>query len=499
MKTMNSKSYVWNQSSELPVQLPATTRRAMKFSSNVARSMRTSIFASALLLTTSLALAAHAQEADASASLDASTVTASRDNFFELGLFLGAMFPSSRHNLEDAATERGDKRHRAFRGVAPDIGGRIGYYPVRYLGLEFEGAYMPTEDEDGKGAMLWALRGHAVGQVPFGPVTPFLLVGGGRLGVNSDSMGKDSDPAIHFGVGVKLPITQVVGLRFDFRDDLTQKDDSSDGTQTHHREFLLGATFSFGLSGKKPPPPSDRDGDGFLDTKDDCPDVAGIAPDGCPAPEVKPKDTDADGIEDPKDKCPTEAGPPPDGCPPDKDSDKDGVLVPDDKCPSEPGPKPDGCPDKDPDQDGVLDPEDKCPTQPETKNGFQDADGCPDELPVEVKKFTGAIQGIEFDFGKAKIRPKSKTTLDAAAKVLTDYPELRIEISGHTDNVGPRQKNVDLSQARADSVKAYLVEKGIADNRIQTRGAGPDEPVEDNKTAAHRQKNRRIEFKLLTE
>jgi OOP family OmpA-OmpF porin len=311
-------------------------------------------------------------------------------------------------------------------------------------------------------------------------------------------MGKDSDPAIHFGLGVKLPISKIVGVRFDFRDDLTQKDDASDGTQTHHREFLLGASFSFGLSDKPPPPPADRDGDGFFDNKDDCPDVAGVAPDGCPAP-VKPKDTDADGIEDPKDKCPTEAGPPPDGCPPDKDSDKDGVPIPDDKCPTEPGPKPDGCPDKDPDQDGVLDPADKCPTQPETKNGYQDADGCPDDLPVEVKKFTGTIQGIEFDFGKAKIRPKSKPTLDAAAKVLTDYPDLRIEISGHTDNVGPRQKNVDLSQARADSVKAYLVEKGIADNRITTRGAGPDEPVVDNKTAANRQKNRRIEFKLLTE
>jgi OOP family OmpA-OmpF porin len=462
--------------------------------------MHSRILAAALLFLLTSPLSARAQDAegDASASVSASTVTASRDNFFELGLFAGIMLPSAQHNLEDSSVELGQKQHRAFKKVAPDFGARIGYYPVRYFGIEFEGAYLPTGTKDGGSANLWALRGHGVGQIPFGPVTPFVLVGGGRLGANSDAMGKDSDPAVHFGMGAKLPISKVVGLRFDFRDSLTQKDDADDGKQTHHLEFLLGVSFSFGLSDKPPPSPSDRDGDGFVDEKDDCPDEPGVAPRGCPKVEVKEKDTDGDGIVDPKDLCPTEKGLPPDGCP-DKDSDKDGVPIPDDKCPTEPGPKPDGCPDKDPDQDGVLDPDDKCPTQPETKNGFQDVDGCPDELPAEVKKFTGTIQGIEFDFGKATIRPKSKPTLDAAAKVLTDYPELKIEISGHTDNVGPRQKNVDLSQARADSVKAYLVDKGISGDRIQTRGAGPDEHIADNKTAANRQKNRRIEFKLLTQ
>ena len=126
-----------------------------------------------------------------------------------------------------------------------------------------------------------------------------------------------------------------------------------------------------------------------------------------------------------------------------------------------------------------------------------DEDGCPDEVPAEVKKFTGVIEGIEFDTGKATIRPKSTATLDAAAKVLTDYPTVRIEISGHTDDVGKHDKNVKLSQDRADSVKAYFVGKGIDEKRITTRGAGPDEPIADNKTAKGKQKNRRTEFKLL--
>jgi OOP family OmpA-OmpF porin len=158
---------------------------------------------------------------------------------------------------------------------------------------------------------------------------------------------------------------------------------------------------------------------------------------------------------------------------------------------------PDGCAIKDKDGDGVLDDVDKCPDQPETANGFQDADGCPDELPKEVAKFAGVIKGIQFDFGKATIRKESHRVLDEAVKVLTQYPELRIMISGHTDNVGEANKNIELSQQRAASVKEYLVGKGIDAGRVETRGAGPNEPVADNATDKGRQENRRIEFKLL--
>jgi OOP family OmpA-OmpF porin len=81
--------------------------------------------------------------------------------------------------------------------------------------------------------------------------------------------------------------------------------------------------------------------------------------------------------------------------------------------------------------------------------------------------------------------------------VLTQYPELRIEISGHTDNVGDLQKNTELSEQRAGAVKDYMVGKGIDAARVHTRGAGPNEPVADNSTDKGRQANRRIEFKLL--
>jgi OOP family OmpA-OmpF porin len=214
-----------------------------------------------------------------------------------------------------------------------------------------------------------------------------------------------------------------------------------------------------------------------------------------------PSDTDKDGIPDATDPCPNEpedgAQPAPsDGCP-NKDLDGDGFLNDVDKCPNEKGIAPDGCPVHDKDADGIVDEIDKCPDQPETRNGFQDADGCPDELPKEVAKFAGVIKGIQFDFGKATIRKESNKVLDDAVKVLTQYPELRILISGHTDNVGDAQTNLQLSQERADSVKAYLVSKGIAADRVETRGAGPNEPVADNATDKGRQENRRIEFKLL--
>jgi OOP family OmpA-OmpF porin len=74
---------------------------------------------------------------------------------------------------------------------------------------------------------------------------------------------------------------------------------------------------------------------------------------------------------------------------------------------------------------------------------------------------------------------------------------LRLDISGHTDNVGKREKNILLSTARAESVKEYLVSKGIEASRLLTRGAGPDEPVADNKTKAGQAENRRIEFKIV--
>lgn len=411
-------------------------------------------------------------------------------NLMEMGLFGGVIFPSKRHELYDP--------HRAFQkygSAAPELGMRVGYYPLSFLGVEAEGAVMPTSTKDDKSAGLWAVRGHGVLQLPIASLVPFLLIGGGVLGAGSDSLGSDADPAVHFGAGLKAPLDDFLSVRLDVRDTMSQKGQAEDGAQTHHPEILLGLTFTLDRSKPVPPPPPDTDNDGIIDSADACPTEAGPAPAGCPPP----PDADGDGVLDRDDQCPAEAGPAPTGCPPPLDSDGDGVPDPDDACPQDKGPAPKGCPDLDPDQDGIPGDADKCPNEAETRNGFEDTDGCPDELPEAVKRFTGVIQGIEFEFGKAGIRPVSRTVLDGAASLLKEYPDLRVLITGHTDNVGPRERNLELSGKRAEAVKQYLVDHGIDAARIETRGAGPDEPIADNAAPGGAQKNRRIEFKVLTQ
>jgi OOP family OmpA-OmpF porin len=246
----------------------------------------------------------------------------------------------------------------------------------------------------------------------------------------------------------------------------------------------------------RPLPPEkdlDPDKDGFLDPNDKCPKLAGVAPDGCPA-----IDSDNDTFLDPVDKCPYEAGIAPDGCPP-PDKDKDGFLDPVDACPEEPGIAPDGCPPPpDSDGDGIIDKNDDCPLVKEIYNGYKDQDGCPDELPQEVKWKEGTpIEGIFFEFNKDKIQKKSIKTLDAAVAVLKQFDDIRIEISGHTDDVGTDEANLDLSRRRAEAVKKYMVDQGVDPARIETIGYGRSKPIDTGKSSKARAKNRRIEFRVI--
>jgi outer membrane protein OmpA-like peptidoglycan-associated protein len=433
-------------------------------------------------------------------------------NLWELGLFGGLMFPSSSHALV-----RPGRAQQPFE-TAGELGARVAYFPLSFFGLEVEGAAMPSKLEDGSSGALFAGRGHGVLQVPMGRFTPFVLGGGGVLGGGSNRMGTDRDPAIHFGLGAKYALDESISARLDVRDTLTQKYAAEQGSQSHHPEVLLGLTFTLerrhpdrdgdgyadfrddcpavpGTEQGCPPPIPDEDGDGVPDETDECKGTQGVAPSGCP-------DTDGDGKVDPVDECPRRAASTPDGCPlvdcPIKDRDGDGRTDASDKCPDEPAQTADGCVDRDPDRDGILEGADKCPDKPETANGFRDQDGCPDEVPAAIKKFSGVIKGIQFARDKADIFPGTKPLLDEAAKVMKEFPELKLEISGHTDTQGPRDHNVDLSKRRADAVKAYLVAQGVEDTRLSTRGAGPDEPIADNKNEAGRAQNRRIEFKNVS-
>jgi OOP family OmpA-OmpF porin len=226
-----------------------------------------------------------------------------------------------------------------------------------------------------------------------------------------------------------------------------------------------------------PPPPADRDHDGILDTVDACPDVKGVADEdpkknGCPPPE--PIDTDGDGIFDPEDACVDVKGVPNDdpkknGCPPPVDTDGDGIFDPDDACPAEKGPRDDD----------------------RTKNG------CPKFVRV-VQNEIVILEQVQFDTGKATIKPASNDLLDQVAEVLTQHPEmLKVEVQGHTDNRGSAALNKKLSQARADAVKKAMVQRGVSADRLVTKGYGPDKPIDENGTEEGRQRNRRVQFVIL--
>ncbi len=213
----------------------------------------------------------------------------------------------------------------------------------------------------------------------------------------------------------------------------------------------------------------DTDGDGLLDSDDTCPDLA----------------EDMDDFEDE------------DGCP-DTDNDKDGVLDVNDQCLNEQEDKDgyedeDGCPETDNDGDGIADANDRCPNMAEIVNEFKDTDGCPDKIPSEPAQ-TFILDGINFKTGSAEITDDSEAGLMGVFDQLEEFPKTRFKIIGHTDNRGSKKKNKRLSKDRANSVKKWLVKMGISRRRIKSYGAGESKPIASNKTAAGREKNRRIEF-----
>ena len=179
------------------------------------------------------------------------------------------------------------------------------------------------------------------------------------------------------------------------------------------------------------------------------------------------------------------------------DRDGDGVPDADDRCPDQPGPEElEGCPDRD--GDGIPDLDDRCPDQ----RGTPQFDGCPppEAQPLVVVETTrlSLRDAITFETGRDALRPESGRILDEIARVLKAHPELRrIRVEGHTDNVGGRGYNQDLSARRARSVVRGLVQRGIASERLESAGYGFDRPLASNATALGRGKNRRVELTVL--
>lgn len=267
---------------------------------------------------------------------------------------------------------------------------------------------------------------------------------------------------------------------------------------------------------------TDADRDGVPDLEDRCPESGGPAAlQGCP-------DADGDGVPDAADACPAEAGPRESlGCPPAKDSDGDGLPDEIDRCPLDPEDQDgfqeeDGCPDPDDDGDGVVDRVDACPHEPGPveRSGCPaldpDGDGvaepddrCPDRAGVAPDGCPRAYRLLEVRSGWIALRepvrfgarddllPSSAVLLDELAQALRDAPRLRVAVEVHTDATGDAAANARLSQARAEAVRAALVERGIAPERVEAAGFGGSRPVASNKTARGRAQNRRTEIRIV--
>jgi len=349
----------------------------------------------------------------------------------------------------------------------------------------------------------------------------FLSLGGGLTQYDPKN-GEKVDRAFgSLGFGQRVTLVEQVYFRWELRGDHTLDDDGFGGEALTTPQLLVG--LSWGIGGRK-----DTDGDGVFDKKDDCPDTPfdsrvderGCAidsdrdgvPDGldaCPHTIVGwpvddvgcPLDTDGDGVEDGRDNCPgTPNGAEVDehGCP--KDTDGDGVYDGIDACPRTPrGAQVDarGCP-KDTDGDGVFDGLDRCPGTP--RGAKVDASGC--EIKKKARIVTPerpvlVLEDAFFAWDSDMLEDSSLTSLDRVAKSLVEWPDIRVEVGGHTDSSGDETYNEWLSKQRATTVKNYLVSKGVAESRLTVHGYGPSQPRAENTTNEGRARNRRVELKLV--
>lgn len=247
-------------------------------------------------------------------------------------------------------------------------------------------------------------------------------------------------------------------------------------TNTQHRHFYHSIGLAGTINKKKinktkpaPPPPPlsvmikqpvDSDGDGIVDSVDQCPAIIGVIRyHGCPIP-----DRDGDGISDDEDRCP----------------DVKGIR------------QYQGCPPPDKDGDGIEDALDKCPDI--AGNTFNN--GCPEIKTAVQEQINLAAKQIFFATNRYELLPKSFAALNEVVKVLQENPALQLHIEGHTDNTSTPEKNQVLSENRAGSVLQYLQKAGIPATRLHATGYGQNRPVAENTTAKGRAANRRVVLRI---
>lgn len=297
---------------------------------------------------------------------------------------------------------------------------------------------------------------------------PYIVMGAGAISTKVTN--EHSNAMMNAGLGFKSDFTNSgIGLRTDLR----YREDFDDKNVTNQSSFgdwvfNLGLIFPLGEKARSAPlafaaapmslPPMDGDADGVLDKDDLCPNTpagAKVNAQGCGP------DSDKDGVVDSLDQCMNTPA---------------GVTV-----------NSQGC-ELDTDSDGVVDGKDQCPA---TMAGIKvDIKGCP--IPVVV-----ILKDVNFEVNSARLTQGSFAVLDKAAKDLSKRPELKIEVSGYTDDRGSDSLNQALSQKRAQTVSSYMISRGVKASCLTVKGFGEEDPVASNDTAAGRAENRRVELHIL--
>lgn len=395
-------------------------------------------------------------------------------------------------------------------GATPVLGLRGGYNFTKRLSIE--ALYDYVSNASNSSGSLKNISGRRFGGqalyhfFPDNTLVPYVAAGFSGLRLKGDGVNSNNHGAFDYGIGAKYFVDNDVAFRGDIRHIAYSYDSGS----YNNVEFLLGLYLQFGgvqpvakpVATPAPAPEPVKVVEAPAPAPAPVPEPVKVTPPPAPAPEPipvvvvppPPADSDKDGVIDTLDKCPgTPTGVTVDGngCP--IDTDKDGVADYLDKCPETPaGAAVDanGCP-VDTDKDGVADYLDKCP---DTLAGVAvDAKGCAVEA---AKKFCDkpSVIAISFDANKADVKAEFHDELDKIGNFLKEFPNSKGAIEGHTDADGSKQANQRLSQARAESVRTYIVNKfGIDGNRVTAKGYGSTKPVASNKTASGKAKNRRIE------
>ena len=405
------------------------------------------------------------------------------------------------------------------------FGGRLGYQFNPMWGLELAGGFTPTAEEAPGGADVDFYHYSANATATPWPGlfgAPFLFAGFGSAQAKPTTGSDVTEGSIEVGGGLRAWITDAIGLRLEVRQVYYKLNETDNTSKVNHMIAGGGLVLALGAKGR------DTDGDGVPDRRDSCantPKGARVDSKGCPI------DSDGDGVLDGIDQCPTtpkgckvdargcesdadgdgvcdgldQCADTPDsatvdakGCP--SDADGDGVFDGIDKCADTPKGalvNAQGCP-SDADADGVFDGIDKCP---ETGLGLKvDSLGCPIEFIEKETELldTGMIRlhDVNFQTGKAEILPESFADLDVVGQVLRKWPELKIEIGGHTDSRGADKYNQRLSEARARAVMTYLTTKyaDLKPTQFTAKGYGESRPLVPNTSDLNMSKNRRVEF-----